>query len=579
VTLAPRNRLDVLADAARRAGTASIERELVELRERLSEGRFFVACVGQFKRGKSSLLNALVGQPVLPVGVVPVTSVVTVLRYGKEPRACVQFESGARTNVDTGSIGEFVSEEQNPENQKGVSAVEVFLPCDLLQSGMCLVDTPGLGSVFAGNTEVTKEFVPHIDAALVVVGADPPLSGAELELVEETAKHIHRITVVLGKADKLSEEERRQGRAFAENVLRRRLGRDVGPVLEVSAVERVREGPTRDWGKLETLLLEQASSQVVSDAEERGVRRLGTKLLREIEEHRAALLRPQEDSDRRVELLRTSVAEAERTLLELEYLFRSVQDGLGQTFERERASFLKRATSEAMARLAERIQDGAESKDLPARAMGFAQEIAMDAVGDWRRSTAPVAEALFAKGVGRFVEIANDFLRRVVDRADPILASLPESFDPDVRFRVKPHFVFTDMMTLATPKLGTRLAGITTAGRLAAVRKNAGEYLTRLLETNTSRVVGDLSDQVLESRRLIQAEVREHLRSVVRSAEAAAARAAELRATGEEALRMEVEVWARLSADVQAVLGGANPASCEVSASRGEEGRDGDSSG
>jgi GTP-binding protein EngB required for normal cell division len=554
VTLAPHDRLEVLADAARRAGCAPIQREVAELRERLSEGRFFVACVGQFKRGKSTLLNALVGQSVLPVGVVPVTSVVTVLRYGKEPRACVQFQSGDRRNLEPGAIGEFVSEEENPENQKGVSAVEVFLPCDLLRSGMCLVDTPGLGSVFAGNTEVTKEFVPHIDAALVVVGADPPLSGAELDLVEETAKHTQRLVFILGKADKLSEEERLQGCAFARNVLRRRLGRDVGPILEVSAVERVREGPTRDWQTLEALLLEHATAEVVSDAEERGVRRLGSKLLREIEEHRAALLRPQEESDRRVELLRTSVAEAERTLSELDYLFRSVQDGLAQTFEKERTGFLRRAIPEAMTSLEKRVREGAESKDLPARAMEFAQELATRAVDEWRRSTAAVAEALYAKGVGRFVEIANDFLRRVGDRADPLLASLPESFEPDVRFRVKPHFYFTYMMTLATPKLGTRLASITNAGRIAAVKKDAGEYLARLLETNSSRVVGDLSDQVLESRRLIQAEVREHLRSVVRSAEAAAACAAELRVNGEDALRSEVEVWGRLSADVQATL-------------------------
>jgi len=49
----------------------------------------------------------------------------------------------------------------------------------------CLVDTPGIGSVFAGNTATTRSFVPHIDAALVVLGADPPLSGDELALVDE----------------------------------------------------------------------------------------------------------------------------------------------------------------------------------------------------------------------------------------------------------------------------------------------------------------------------------------------------------------------------------------------------------
>jgi len=63
--------------------------------ERLAEGRFYVACVGQFKRGKSTLINALVGHAVLPAGVAPVTSVVTVVRYGSEPRARVRLANQA----------------------------------------------------------------------------------------------------------------------------------------------------------------------------------------------------------------------------------------------------------------------------------------------------------------------------------------------------------------------------------------------------------------------------------------------------------------------------------------------------
>ena len=76
------------------------------------------------------------------------------------------------------------NEECNPENKKAVEAAEVFVPSTLLSSGMCFVDTPGLGSVFTGNTAATHAFIPHIDAALVVVGADPPIAGEELALVE-----------------------------------------------------------------------------------------------------------------------------------------------------------------------------------------------------------------------------------------------------------------------------------------------------------------------------------------------------------------------------------------------------------
>jgi dynamin family protein len=72
-----------LRELALEAGAKELADEAASLEERLREQRFYVACVGQFKRGKSTLLNALVGRPLLPTGVVPVTSVPTVLRYGE----------------------------------------------------------------------------------------------------------------------------------------------------------------------------------------------------------------------------------------------------------------------------------------------------------------------------------------------------------------------------------------------------------------------------------------------------------------------------------------------------------------
>src|SRR5713101_8280435 len=73
--------LSILIRLASEADTPGIAKDAAALAERIAEGRFYVACVGQFKRGKSTLLNALIGDPILPAGVAPVTSVVTVIRY------------------------------------------------------------------------------------------------------------------------------------------------------------------------------------------------------------------------------------------------------------------------------------------------------------------------------------------------------------------------------------------------------------------------------------------------------------------------------------------------------------------
>src|SRR3990167_6362611 len=120
--------LAALERLAREAGAVERAREAAAAAERLREGRFYVACVGQFKRGKSTLINALVGEPVLPAGVVPVTAAVTVVRFGARVAARVRFGERDWQDCDPRALATYVAEEQNPGNEKGVTGVEVFVP-------------------------------------------------------------------------------------------------------------------------------------------------------------------------------------------------------------------------------------------------------------------------------------------------------------------------------------------------------------------------------------------------------------------------------------------------------------------
>jgi GTP-binding protein EngB required for normal cell division len=294
--LEPVEALGRIAAISGELGAAGIAIEANELAERVSQGRFYVACVGQFKRGKSTLLNALVGEPMLPTGITPVTAVPTVIRFGDRHGARVRSTNGDWKWISVTDLEQYVSEEHNPENAKGIEGVEVFVPSPLLATGMCLVDTPGLGSVFSGNTATTQAFIPHIDAAVVVIGADPPISGEELALVEAVAHHVHDIHIVLNKSDRVTDAERRAAGNFARKMLVSRLQRPVDAIYEVSALEQlVRRGPERDWGKFIAALedlVEQSGRGLIRSAAERGVRRLGEQLLAIINEERDALRRP-----------------------------------------------------------------------------------------------------------------------------------------------------------------------------------------------------------------------------------------------------------------------------------------------
>ena len=92
-----------------------------------SETTLNVAIFGRFKTGKSSFLNQLIGRDVLPVGVIPVTAVVTELEYGPQERAEVHFLDGRSVAVPLGSVREFITEAQNPENSKRVSSVRLIM--------------------------------------------------------------------------------------------------------------------------------------------------------------------------------------------------------------------------------------------------------------------------------------------------------------------------------------------------------------------------------------------------------------------------------------------------------------------
>ena len=178
-----------------------------------------VAVLGRFKAGKSSFLNHLTGQNILPIGVVPLTAVITRLRYGPEVSVEVRFLNGGTKNIPPSEIGLYVSEDENPDNQKQVASVVVELPALQPFAPLEFVDTPGLDSVFAHNTETTFQWLPNTGAALVAVSCDAPLSERDLELLDALHQHTPKIVLLLTKADLLTEAQRAEVRRFVSKQL------------------------------------------------------------------------------------------------------------------------------------------------------------------------------------------------------------------------------------------------------------------------------------------------------------------------------------------------------------------------
>jgi predicted GTPase len=536
-----------LARLASEAGAPRIASEATAVSERIAEGRFYVACVGQFKRGKSSLLNALAGSAVLPVGVLPVTSVATVLRWGERLGARVRFAGGSWRDIRPEVLAAYVAEENNSENKIGVEAVEVFVPSPLLSSGMCLVDTPGIGSVFAGNTMTTREFVPHVDAAIVVLGADPPISGEELELVEEVSRHVEDLFFVLNKADRLPADESNEAARFTERVLKERLGERAAPLLMVSATERLLSGPTRDWEKLESSLdrlARESGASLVREAEQRAIKRFLDRLLAEIDEQRDALVRPVAESEKRIGSLSASVAEAERSMADLGYLLSAEVDRLTVKFGEDREKFLSAGLESAERELIRQIDAGASEtslRPLRTRVREAAAAIARRHLDAWLASEQPAAEALYRGAAERFLALGNEFLRRFLKSGELGPETFPAELGPEAGFRAKSRLFYTELLAVAQPSpFSWVLDRFRTPGALRrAVGRDAAAYLERLLSSNSARIQNDLIERVRESRRRLEAEIRARLSEAVRSATSALERAKARHAEGEASVAAE----------------------------------------
>jgi GTP-binding protein EngB required for normal cell division len=217
-------------------GTDQDRAQIAALRDRLDAARLRVLVAGEAKRGKSTLINALLGRAVLPAGVTPLTAVTTTVRYGDDSHAEVRFADGHEEKQPLTALPDLVTERGNPGNRRRVAAVTVYLDAPVLADGVELVDTPGTGSVFAWDTAAAHEALETMDAAVFVLTADPPVSAAERDLYAKVTGLSVATFTVLNKADRLDEAELAEAAAFTRQVLAQTAGPDgPGRIYPVSA--------------------------------------------------------------------------------------------------------------------------------------------------------------------------------------------------------------------------------------------------------------------------------------------------------------------------------------------------------
>ena len=211
------------------------DKRLGEITEKLALEQFNLVVMGQFKRGKSTFINALIGAEILPTSIIPLTSIVTILRYGQKAKAMVRYLDEKEEEIDLPDIPKFVTEKRNPKNKLRVKEVEILFPSDYLKDGVRIIDTPGVGSVFKHNTDVAYAYLPYVDAGVFIVTPDPPLGEAEHRFLTEVREHADKFIFVLNKTDLVEASDLSESMDFTTNLIQEDLGQSVN-LYPVSAI-------------------------------------------------------------------------------------------------------------------------------------------------------------------------------------------------------------------------------------------------------------------------------------------------------------------------------------------------------
>ena len=246
-----------IADLLRQMELAAPDRQewrdqATALFTRLAEDRFNLVLVGQFSRGKTSLMNAILGMDQLPTGIIPLTSVITSVAYGSVERVRVRYTKNFMDeDVPLASLPRYVTQQGNPGNAKGIKEAEVQLPSEFLRRGFHFVDTPGLGSAIEENTRTTKSYLPEADAYLLVTSFDSPLSGEEMRFLREVSASSRSVFVVLNKQDMVNDRERGEALDYVRGKLDATFEQNAPKLFSVSARQALAAKQAHDSERIE----------------------------------------------------------------------------------------------------------------------------------------------------------------------------------------------------------------------------------------------------------------------------------------------------------------------------------------
>ncbi len=550
-----RDALAELADFAHARESSAVAEAARALDKKLVENRFNVVVLGEFKRGKTTFVNALLGAEMLPAAVVPLTSIVTAVTYGEEIRARIEYLDGREEDVSVQDLTRWVTERDNPANHRGIRHAVLSYPSEDLRDGVFLVDTPGVGSIYRHNTEVARQFLPESDAAIFLTSADPPISDAERAFLEEMRGEAARMFYVLNKVDYLSGLDREEAIEFTHGVIADAVGHDM-VLYPISARRALLAKLVGDENELEAsglpaferdfraFLLREKGRTIVQSVAGRALR-LADDERNSLDVQERGLGLPQQELDEARRRMEEVFAKARRAQRDTHALLKQETDALVSDLEADLA-VLRSEEAERLLVVAEEYLSTAE--DLRSAAEDLDELVKnrlRTVINLWRREEERKLGEAFRDATARFVEEADRTERETVRLCGEILGIELASRAAPVDLSSETRFSY-DLLQVPTI-LGSILPDVRrflptgTARRL--IERDIRRRIPELVDKHSGRLRWDFVQRLERSRRELQLALDERLDATIEGLRAGIERSEKDRQrSAEDALRGEDDV-------------------------------------
>jgi len=541
--------LKKLKQLAVEQSSTALSAYLAEQQHKLAGDKFNLVVLGQFKRGKTTFLNALLGDEVLPTGVVPLTSIVTIITYAEQLQITINYTNETTREITLPELADYVTEEGNPGNRKQVRHVTLAYPSFYLKDGVLLIDTPGVGSIYKNNTDETYKYLPMVDAAIFVLSSDQPISEAESEFLAQISQYAAKTFFILNKIDYLQAGDREKALAFTKQTLAEQLDLAEVQVYPLSAKMALEGKKNGDLAKLQdsnlpqfeqelqNFLMREKGQTVLAASITKGVNASG-ELKLNLSLELKALGIPVQVLRSKVELFDQMVRQLEQQQLDNSYLLTGELDRLFAAMEQEISGF--RTTRREL--IEKEVGRAYQECGLGGRRLiKHLDKVLCQSVEGSLKEWYPELDHKVSQGfddlVKRFTDKTNELVEELLKHSASLFDINLEGFTRVERLTAQsklyyilgktPGLLLPDPIQITAAILPRFISG-------PIILREMTARVDKELDRNCGRVRYDMTERVLKSARLFARSLEEKFQMVVNQTRAVLERALAKKEAGEK---------------------------------------------